>query len=88
MMKLAKIPPKAKIALVSAVDDHHPVSNLEQLGVSQRLINLLQSNGINEMSELMNKRAEYLMGLQNFGEKQLGVLFEALSKYDSVDNGI
>lgn len=85
-MKLAEIGKEAQKAIRNAVFEKHPVSNLEQLGVSQRLINLLQTNGINHMGDLLENKRESLMKLQNFGEKQMQVLFDALSKYHLVED--
>jgi DNA-directed RNA polymerase alpha subunit len=85
-MKLTEIGKEAQTAIRNAVVEKHPVSNLEQLGVSQRLINLLQTNGINHMGDLLENRKESLMKLQNFGEKQMQVLFDALSKYHLVED--
>lgn len=81
---LASISDEALDALTKAAEENHPISNLEELGVNQRMINLLQLNGINDMNELMNKSRDQLMSIQNFGEKQLFVLFEAMSKYHSL----
>ena len=83
---LATIPNEALNSLRESAADRHPVSNLEQLGVSQRLINLLQMNGIHEMQDLLLKSKEELLALSNFGERQLQILFEALSKYHFVEN--
>lgn len=85
-MNLAQISNQTISALYSAVSEKHSVSNLEQVGVSQRLINLLQSNGINSIEELLNKKREDLMGFQNFGAKQMDILITAISKYHLVDD--
>lgn len=85
-MNIAQISDRTISALYSAVSEKHSVSNLEQVGVSQRLINLLQSNGINSMEELLNKKREDLMGFQNFGAKQMDILMAAISKYHLVDD--
>lgn len=81
---LTPISLEAMAAISVAVEEKHPISNLEELGVNQRMINLLQLNGINDMSDLMNKSREQLMAIQNFGEKQLVIIFEAISKYHSL----
>lgn len=80
-MKVAHITKQAYDALVIAANEGHPVSNLEQLGINQRMINILQSNNINEISDLLQKKKEDLLSLNNFGDRQLKLLFEALSKY-------
>ena len=41
---LPQISKEALVAIKKGVEDKHSVSNLEELGVSQRLINLLESN--------------------------------------------
>lgn len=69
-----------------AVDEKHPISVLEQLGVSQRMINLLQANGINDMHDLMYKSREDLLKMQNFGTRQLQILFEAISKFNLIED--
>lgn len=84
-VELPKVSQEAMKAITIAVEERHPVSMLEQLGVSQRLINLLNLNGIQDMSELLNKSKDDLLSLQNFGERQLQVLFEAISKYHMIE---
>lgn len=83
-MKLPLIQDEAAQAISQAVKERHPVSNLEELGIGQRMINLFQSNGIHDMHDLMHKKKQELMKMQNFGEKQLFALFEALSKYHNI----
>lgn len=85
-MKLAKISAEAAKALSTAAGEKHPISILEQLGVSQRLINLLQKNKINNIEDLLYKSKDELLGLQNFGTKQLEILFEAMSKYHLIED--
>jgi DNA-directed RNA polymerase alpha subunit len=85
-MKLAEISKEADEALRIAALERHPVSNLEQIGISQRVINLLQSNGINDMLDLLSIKKESLLKFQNFGPRQLQMLFEAMSKYHLVEN--
>ena len=73
-------------AISVAVNERHPISNLEELGVGQRMINLLQTNGVNDMNDLMHKEKDQLLKMQNFGQKQLHLLFDALSKYHSLSD--
>jgi DNA-directed RNA polymerase alpha subunit len=84
-MKLSEINKEALRAISIAVKEKHPVSILEQLGVNQRLINLLNSNGIQDMSDLLHKSKDDLLNLQNFGTKQLQILFQAISKYHTIE---
>lgn len=81
-----KISQEAHKALIIASDEEHPVSNLEQLGVNQRMINILQLNNINQMDQLLQKKPEDLLSLNNFGQRQLKILLEALSKYNLIDD--
>jgi DNA-directed RNA polymerase alpha subunit len=82
---LPKISAKALSSIRKGVEEKHSVSNLENLGASQRLINLLEHNGVSNLEQLMFKRREDLLSIPNFGEKQLLVLFTALSKYDEIE---
>lgn len=84
-LQLAKISESALDAISVAVKEEHPVSMLEQLGVNQRLINLLHLNGIENMKDLLYKSKEDLLNLQNFGVRQLQVLFDAISKYNLIE---
>jgi DNA-directed RNA polymerase alpha subunit len=83
---VAQISAEARAALATAASERHSVSNLEQVGVSQRLINLLQSNGINLMGDLLSMKKENLMKIQNFGTKQLEAILHGLYNYDMVDD--
>lgn len=79
-----KISVDALKAISVGVEEKHSITNLEKLGVRQRLINLLESNGITDLGQLMYKKKEDLLRLPNFGEKQLFTLFECLSKYHTL----
>jgi DNA-directed RNA polymerase alpha subunit len=68
------------------VEEKHSISNLENLGVKQRLINLLESHKISNLEQLMFHKKETLLSIPNFGKRQLFVLFEALSKYNELEN--
>lgn len=81
---LPKIPPEALLAIEIGVQQKHSISNLERLGIKQRLINLLESNGINDLNKLLHVTKEDLLKLPNFGEKQLQMLFEGLSNYHTL----
>jgi len=73
-------------AIRKGVQENHSVSNLEQLGVSQRLINLLESNGIRDLSVLLTHQKENLLSIPNFGKRQLFILFSALARYNELDS--
>lgn len=85
LAKLPKIGKEAMRAIQEGVAANHPVAFLEQLGIGQRLINLLETQGISTLGDLMRRKKEDLLEFPNFGEKQLVVLFTALSKYDNLD---
>ena len=82
--KLPKISDKAIAAIRIGVEKKHSISNLEKLGVKQRLLNLLEANKITDLNKLMSLKKEDLLNLPNFGEKQLHVLFEGLSNYHTL----
>jgi DNA-directed RNA polymerase alpha subunit len=80
----AQISEETITALSLAVAEKHSVSNLEQVGVSQRLINLLQASGINSMEDLLNKERSELMKIQHFGAKQMDAVLRAIFMYHTV----
>lgn len=84
-ISLPEISSESLAAIRKGVEENHSVSNLENLGASQRLINLLEHNGIRNLNQLMLKKKEELLSIPNFGEKQLFVLFNSLSKYHKLD---
>jgi DNA-directed RNA polymerase alpha subunit len=83
---MSKIPKIAEKALRHAAAGRHPVSNLEQLGINQRLINLLETNGMEDMFQLLSKNKDELLAIPNFGQKQLDILLESFSRYHLVEN--
>lgn len=83
-MSLPNISPESLNALKKGVDENHQVAYLSELGVSQKVINLLDSVGICSLEQLLKCEKEKLLAIPNFGEKQLSVLFEALSNYESL----
>lgn len=85
-MDIAQISDEAMHALSVAVAERHSVSNLEQVGVSQRLINLLQSNGINSIGDLLYKERPDLMRLPHFGAKQMESILHGISMYHTVSD--
>lgn len=86
MKKLPEITEQAMQALKVAVAEKHPVSNLEEIGVTPRMINLLHANNIEDMEHLMSRKREDLLAMQNFGQRQLEILFDALSKYHLIED--
>lgn len=86
LSKLPEIGQKAQQAIAVGVREGHHVSRLEELGVSQRLLNLFEEHGIEDLGDLMKLNKTDLLSFTNFGEKQLLILFEALSKYHLLDD--
>jgi DNA-directed RNA polymerase alpha subunit len=82
---LPKISLDALAAIKKGVQEKHSISYLENLGISQRLINLLESHGIRDLEQLMFHKKENLLSIPNFGKKQLFILFDALSKYHELE---
>jgi len=82
--QVPKIPEQALEAICQGIEDEHPVCNLEPLlpkESAQRLINILEGDGILTLEHLMSKTQKYLMALENLGPKGLIRIFEALAKY-------
>lgn len=75
---------EAITALQIAAKEKHSIVNLEQLGVSQKIINLLESYDLSTLDKLLNITKKQLLSIDNFGPKQLKILFNALSKYDAL----
>lgn len=82
---LPQIGKEALQAIHVGVEERHPICCMEQLGVGQRLINLLEGEGVTTLHDLMQKRREDLLSYKNFGEKQLHTLFTALAHYHKLE---
>lgn len=85
-VKLPEINQNAKFALTKASLRKDPVSNLEELGIGQRMINLFHENGIHHIGDLLEKKQDELLSISNFGETQLYKLFLALSNYHLLED--
>lgn len=83
-MNLPNISLDSLNALKKGVDEKHHVSCLNELGVSQKVINILDSVGVSSLEQLLKCKKEELLSIPNFGEKQMFVLFEALSNYQNL----
>lgn len=81
-----KMSSEAIAAISLAVKEGHSVFCLEQLGVPQRVINLLYNNEIRSVASLVDKRPQNLLKIQNFGESNLRVVLDALSKYHTIED--
>lgn len=81
-----EISAEAMEAICTAADEKHSVFCLEQLGVPQRVINLLYDSGIRNMCELMSKSPEQLMAVQNFGRAHMDSIMRALSRYHKIED--
>jgi DNA-directed RNA polymerase alpha subunit len=82
--KVPEIPDKAKLAIQKGVEEEHHVCLMEELGLTQRMLNLFEDHGITHLKDLMGKKKEDLLDLPNFGDKQLILLFDCLSRYDKL----
>lgn len=81
-----KVPPEAMKAISEAVKDDHSVFCLEQLGVAQRVINVLYNSGVRSVGDLVGKSPEDLLKIENFGEAHLRSVASALSKYHTIED--
>lgn len=80
------IPPVALQAIRKGVVDGNPISDLEFIGLSIRVIQQLNKNGIIAMEDLMQWTPEMLLfEIDSFGEKSLIQLFEVLARYHELD---
>lgn len=86
MIGKTQVPKEAFAAISVAVDEDHSVFCLEQLGVPQRVINLLYDNGIKNISDLVSKSAVQLLAIPSFGRSQMGLVMDALSKYHTIED--
>jgi len=71
-------------ALALGAKENHPITNLEELGVTQRMLNLFEKHGIEKIGDLLQKRSDDLLAFPNFGKKQLTILFESLANYHTL----
>ena len=78
---LPEVPIQARRALAVGVENGHAISYLEELGVTQRMLNLFEKHGISTLEDLLKKEPDGLLEFPNFGEKQLTLLFECLARY-------
>lgn len=81
-----KIPKEAMIAISDAVKEKHSIFCLEQLGVSQRVINILYDNGIRSVADLVEKSPDQLLSISNFGKSHLKAVLGSLSKYHTIED--
>jgi len=72
-------------ALSLAADEEHSVFCLEQLGVPQRVINLLYDDGVKSVGDLLSRPPERILEIPNFGKSQLRMVMDALSRYDQIE---
>lgn len=73
-------------AISNAIKEEHSVFCLEQLGVSQRAINLLYNQGIRKISDLVARDRTQLLAIQNFGQVNLKKVIEALGRYHEIED--
>ena len=84
---LPTIPPTALQAIQKGAAQGSPVSDLEFIGLSLRVIQQLNKSGIIVMDDLLKWTPERLLSeIDSFGEKSLIQLFEALSRYHELEH--
>jgi DNA-directed RNA polymerase alpha subunit len=81
-----RISKEALVALSAAAREEHSVFCLEQLGVPQRVINLLYDNGLKSMGDLLSKTPDQILAIPNLGDGQMGAVLDALSRYDRIED--
>lgn len=83
----ARIPKKALEAIQAAIAADAPVADLEYLGLSVRIINMLEESEFNivRLEELMGVDPQELIAIENLGSVSVKKIFEALSKYDQLE---
>lgn len=86
MNEKPKVPKEAFAALSVAVAEDHSVFCLEQLGVPQRVINLLYDSGIKSVADLLSKSPDKILAIPNLGRSQLRTVLNALSKYNTIED--
>jgi DNA-directed RNA polymerase alpha subunit len=86
MTAKAKISAEAMVAISNAVKEGHSIFCLEQLGVPQRVINLLYDSGVHSVSDLVEKSPDQLLAIQNFGINHLKAVLGSLSKYHTIED--
>lgn len=86
-VRLPKIQPKARRAIVRGVQRNDPVALLAKLGLTQRIIRLLEDSQyqIITLSDLMKRCPEELMQLGNLGEKSIVTIVQCLSRYPELE---
>lgn len=86
MTSKLRVSKEAMDAICVAVDEEHSVFCLEQLGVPQRVINLLHNNGLRRIKDLVGKKECDLLKIPNLGKIQLGIVVKALSQYHTIED--
>jgi RNA polymerase sigma factor (sigma-70 family) len=85
-LRLPKIPPKARRAIVHGIKRDDPVAKLARLGLTQRIIRLLEDSEyqIISLRDLIKRRPEELMQLGNLGEKSVVAIVQCLARYQEL----
>lgn len=82
-----RIPKKALDAIRAAIAADAPVADLEYLGLSVRIINMLEESEFNivRLEELMGVDPQGLIAIENLGAVSVRKIFDVLSKYDQLE---
>lgn len=83
-MKLCK---EAKAAIEKGIEESHPITYLEYLGLEQRNINALESSELNIrfLSDLVTLTVDELRTVPNFGEVAVERVKQCLARYHELE---
>ncbi len=87
-LNLPDIPAVARQAIARGTQRDEPVAKLAQVGLSQRIIGLLEASEyeILTLRDLLQRSPEELMKLGNLGEKSILEIFHCLARYHEMEN--
>ncbi|MCA9144026.1 MAG: hypothetical protein H6821_16175 [Planctomycetaceae bacterium] len=73
-------------AIIKGVYAGDPVSNLERLGLSPRILALLETScyQIVTLEDLVSRSRDDMLSIRSVGEKSLEQILECLSRYDEL----
>lgn len=87
-MNVPTIPSEARRALILGVYSHHPVANLERLGLPSRVLNLLENSRIVLLEDLLSHSRDDLLSIDSLGERSLEQIYSCLARYDELPRGL
>jgi len=86
-LKLPKIPDVARKALRRGIRRGDSIVQLQRLGLTSRTIGLLEDSrfGIISLSDLLARRPDELLSVENLGEKSIETIFDCLARYHQLE---